>query len=331
MNPSRCLYSFKTLLIVIVSLVVISCGTRDKVTVVKISHSLDPTHSVHQGIVYMAERVYEKSNGLMRVEIYPSGQLGSQRENLEMLQIGSLAMTMVSAAVMENFAPSFKVFGLPYIFLDRDHAHRVWDGDIGRDIMIDGEEFWLRGLAFYDAGSRSFYTNDRPINHPDDLRGLKIRVMPSPTAVDMIRAFGGSPTPISWGELYTALQGGLVDGAENNPPSFYLSRHYEVSRYYSLNEHTRIPDVLIISTRIWNTLTPQEQKWLQEAAYESAIYQRELWLESEMHSLKQLEEAGVKIIIPDKQPFIDRVQGMYSKFKEDETLYDLIKRIQAIG
>lgn len=266
----------------------------------------------------------------MRVEIYPSAQLGSQRENVEMLQIGSLAMTMVSAAVMENFAPSFKVFGLPYIFVDREHAHRVWDGDIGKDIMTDGEEFWLRGLAFYDAGSRSFYTNDRPINHPDDLRGLKIRVMPSPTAVDMIKAFGGSPTPISWGELYTALQGGVVDGAENNPPSLYLSRHYEVSKYYSLNEHTRIPDVLIISTKIWDNLTAQEQQWLQDAAYESAVHQRVLWQESERHSLLQLEEAGVNIIIPDKQPFIDQVQGMYSKFKEDENLYGLITRIQAI-
>lgn len=330
MNRLKHVCSFTVLFIGVTSMFLISCGVRDNVTTLKISHSHDRTHSKHQGVMYLAERVYEKSNGLMRVEIYPSGQLGSQRENLEMLQIGSLAMTIVSAAVMENFAPSFRVFGLPYIFSDREHAHRVWDGDIGRDVMTDGEEFWLRGLAFYDAGSRSFYTNDRPIHHPDDLRGLKIRVMPSPMAVEMIRTFGGSPTPISWGELYTALQGGVVDGAENNPPSLYLSRHYEVSRHFSLNEHTRIPDVILISTKIWNTLSPQEQQWLQEAAYESAAHQRVLWLESERHSLQQLEEAGVNIIIPDKQPFIDRVQVMHSKFKEDETLYGLIRRIQAI-
>jgi tripartite ATP-independent transporter DctP family solute receptor len=307
-----------------------SCSERDHITVLKLAHGLDRSHSVHQGMVYMAEKVYEKSDGHMRLDIYPSGQLGSERENVEMLQIGSLAITKVSAAVMESFAPSYRVFGLPYIFTSREHAQKVFDGDIGKEILVDGEEFWLRGLTFYDAGSRSFYTKDRPIEHPNDLRGLKIRVMPSPSAVNMVRAFGGSPTPISWGELYTALQGGVVDGAENNPPSFYLSHHYEVCKYYSLNEHSTIPDVLLISTKIWNTLTPQEQQWLQEAADESAIHQRELWIESEQYSLMKAEEAGVNIIYPEKQPFIEMAQTLYEQYKQDERLYELIKRIQAL-
>jgi tripartite ATP-independent transporter DctP family solute receptor len=307
-----------------------SCQVGDQVTVLKLAHGLDQSHSVHKGMVFMAERVKEKSEGKMRLDIYPGGQLGSERENVEMLQIGSLAITKVSSAIMEGFAPSYRIFGLPYIFTDKKHAHRVLDSEVGREILMDGQEFWLRGLTFYDAGSRSFYTKDRPINHPDDLRGLKIRVMQSPSAVNMIRAFGGSPTPISWGELYTALQGGVVDGAENNPPSFYLSYHYEVCRYYSLNEHSTIPDVLLVSTKIWNHLSEQEQKWLQEAADESAVFQRKLWEESENHSLERAREAGVTIIYPDKGPFIDRVQSLYEALKEDKKFYEIIERIRSL-
>ena len=306
------------------------CMQRDHATVLKLAHGLDRSHSVHKGMVYMAERVWEKSDGHMRLDVYPSGQLGTERENVEMLQIGSLAITKVSAAIMEGFAPSYRIFGLPYIFKSVEHNHRVLDSEIGMEILLDGEEFWLRGLTFYDAGSRSFYTKDRPIEHPDDLRGLKIRVMQSPSAVNMIRAFGGSPTPISWGELYTALQGGVVDGAENNPPSFYLSHHYEVCRFYSINEHSTIPDVLLISTKIWNQLSEQEQQWLQEAADESAVYQRKLWAESEKHSLEQVKAAGVTITYPDKQPFIDLVQPLYETYKQDERIYNLIQRIQAL-
>ncbi len=324
--------SYRSIILVLtifISFAIYSCGEREHITVLKLGHGLAPSHSVHQGMVFMAERVAEKSDGRMRIDVYPSEQLGSERENVEMLQIGSLAITKVSAAIMESFAPSYRVLNLPYIFKDREHTERVLDSDIGSDILRDGEEFWLRGLAFYDSGSRSFYTKDRPINHPDDLRGLKIRVMPSPSAVNMIRAMGGSPTPISWGELYTALQGGVVDGAENNPPSFYLSHHFEVCRYYSLNEHSTIPDVLLVSTKIWATLTEEEQRWLQEAATESAIYQRKLWAESERYSLEQAEAAGVEIIYPDKGPFIERVQPLYDQYKQDEQLYELIKRIQA--
>lgn len=314
--------------IFVISIMAQSCAEGDHVTVLKLGHGLAPSHSVHQGMVYMAERVSEISDGHMRIDIYPSEQLGSERENLEMLQIGSLAITKVSAAVLESFAPSYRVLNLPYIFTSREHTERVLDSDIGHEILMDGEEFWLRGLAFYDSGSRSFYTKDRPINQPEDLRGLKIRVQPSPSAVNMIRAMGGSPTPISWGELYTALQGGVVDGAENNPPSFYLSNHFEVARYYSLNEHSTVPDVLLISTKIWNTLTEEEQGWLQEAATESVDYQRKLWAESERHSLEMAEAAGVEIIYPDKQPFIDIVQPLYEQFKSDEQLSRLINRIR---
>ena len=322
--------SVKFLLFFIVFLVLFSCRDADQARVLKLAHGLSPGHSVHQGMVYMAKLVDEKSDGMMRIDVYPSEQLGTERENLEMLQIGSLAITKVSAAVMESFAPSYRVLNLPYIFTSREHSERVLDGDIGREILSDGEEFWLRGLAFYDSGSRSFYTKDRPINHPDDLRGLKIRVMPSPSAVNMIRAMGGSPTPISWGELYTALQGGVVDGAENNPPSFYLSNHFEVCRYYSLNEHSSIPDVLLISTKIWNTLTEEEQQWVQEAATESVAHQRKLWAESERLSLEMVKEAGVEVLYPDKKPFIKAVQPLYDQYMADPQMSSLIERIRAL-
>ncbi len=296
----------------------------------KLAHSLDQSHPVHLGMEYMAERVKELSDGKLQIRIYASGQLGTERECLELLQIGSLGMTKVSAALMEGFLPVFRVFSLPYIFANKEHAHAVFDGEIGQEFLLASEEILLRGLTFYDAGSRSFYTKDRPILTPEDLRGLKIRVMPSNTSFTMIRMLGGSPTPISWGELYTALQGGVVDGAENNPPSFYLSHHYEVCRYYSLNEHTTIPDILVISTIIWNTLTQQEQEWLQQAATESAAKQRILWEESELKSLRAVEAAGVQIFYPDKEPFARMVEPMYELYKDHQPTYDMIKRIKAL-
>jgi tripartite ATP-independent transporter DctP family solute receptor len=239
-------------------------------------------------------------------------------------------MTKVSASVMENFAPSYKVLSLPYIFKDRNHAYQVLDGEIGNKLLLEGQKFWLRGLTFYDAGYRSFYTKDKPIYGPDDLRGLKIRVQPSNTAMNMVSAFGGSPTPISWGELYTALQQGVVDGAENNPPSFYFSRHYEVCKYYSLNEHTAVPDVLLISTVIWDKLTDEEKDWLQKAARSSAQFQRKLWLESEKFCLSEVEKAGVEIIHPDKEAFASRVQGIYDSYKDNSEIFELIKEIREI-
>ncbi|WP_211297866.1 TRAP transporter substrate-binding protein [Prolixibacter denitrificans] len=307
-----------------------SCQQHQKVTVLKLGHSLAPTNSVHKAMVYMGKRLEKLSGGTMKLEIYPSSQLGGESQCLELLQIGSLAMTKVSAAALEGFAPEFQVLSLPYIFKDKAHAFKVLDGPIGQGMLKQAQKFWLRGLCYYDAGSRSFYTKDTPINSPDDLNGLKIRVMKSKTAVEMVKLLGGSPTPISFGELYTALQGGVVDGAENNPPSFYLSHHYEVCKYYSLDEHTMVPDVLLISTIVWNKLTPQQQKWLQEAANESVPVQRKLWAESEKESLAAVKKAGVKIIHPDKEPFRDKVKGMYEQYKNDSTLYSLIKRIQAV-
>lgn len=317
-----------TLPAIIACLGLLGCGEQSNVTVVKLGHGLDPTHPVHKAMVFMAEQVDEKSDGRMRIDIYPSQQLGTERQLLELLQLGSLGMTKVAAAVLEQFAPSYRVLSLPYIFRDDAHRFRVLEGEIGRRLLQEGEQFWLRGVAFYDAGSRSFYTKDAPIMKPSDLEGLKIRTLESASQVAIVNQLGGSATPISWGELYTALQQGIVDGAENNPPSFYTSRHYEVCEYYSIDEHTSIPDVLLISTIIWDSLTEQEQEWLTEAAYESAQYQKELWKEASAEALQLVQEAGVEVIYPDKEPFVEKVEPLYEAYRDNPELYEIIEAIR---
>lgn len=307
-----------------------SCKTDSGKTLI-LAHGLDTKHSVHIAMEFLAKRVYELSDGNLEVKLYPSQQLGTERQCLELLQIGSVDITKVSAGVMEGFAPAYKALTLPYIFKNRDHQSAVLTGPVGKKILATGEEFWLRGLCFYDSGSRSFYTKEKPIMHPDDLNGMKIRVMSSQTSIEMVKLLGGAASPISWGELYTALQGGVVDGAENNPPSFYLSHHYEVCKFYSINEHTSIPDVLIISTHTWGKLTEDEKDWLTQAADESFVYQQKLWIESERHSLEEVEKAGVTISYPDKAPFIERVKPLIEKYKQDPQLKEIIESIEDMG
>ncbi len=319
---------FKGVLMLAVLAGISACGIKEGKEL-KLAHGLPTDHPVHHAMVFMAERTAELSDGKLTIAVYPAGQLGSEQQCVELLQIGSLAITKVSAAAMESFTDAYKVFGLPYIFRSKEHLFTVLDGDIGDDLLLSTKDKWIRGLCYYDAGSRSFYTISKPINHPDDLSGKKIRVMQSITAIEMIKALGGSATPISYGELYTALQSGVVDGAENNPPSLYTSRHYEVCKYYSLDEHTTVADVLIISQKIWDKLTSQEQEWLQQAADDSAILQRKLWAESEELSLSEVIKAGVVVNYPDKQPFIDKVQPLIESYSSHPVIYSYIKRIQA--
>ena len=295
-----------------------ACARQDDTVVLKLAHVLDTGHSVHQGMAYMAERLEHYSNGTMRIDIYPSGQLGAERDTVELVQIGSLAMTKVSAAPLEAFVPAMQVFSIPYVFRDREHYFKALDSEIGKELLASVEVARLRGMGYYDSGSRSFYMVDDPVETPADLAGLKIRVMKSQTAVKMVAALGGSATPISWGELYTALQQGVVDGAENNPPSFYLSGHYEVCKYYALNEHTSVPDMLLMSSRIWDSLNEQQREWLQQAVDDSVAYQRKLWQESTDEALAAVREAGVTVTYPDKQPFMAAVEEMKASYDGTE-------------
>jgi tripartite ATP-independent transporter DctP family solute receptor len=242
------------------------------------------------------------------------------------LQVGALAMAKASSSAIEGFVPKMRVFGLPYLFRDSEHCWKVLTGPIGKEILAAGEPVGLKGLCFYDAGARSFYTRNKNIETPADLKGLKIRVQKSEMAIKMIVAMGGSATPIDWGELYTSLQQGVVDGAENNPPSFYSSMHYEVCKYYILDEHTRCPDVLMISTFVWNKLSPEFQRIIQESADESVIYQRQLWGKKEKESLEAVEKAGVIVTHPDKTPFREATKSLWEEFEGTE-IGEIAKKI----
>ncbi|MBT5186277.1 MAG: TRAP transporter substrate-binding protein [Kordiimonadaceae bacterium] len=292
-----------------------ACGEKENKITLKMAHALETGHSVHKAMVFMGERLKELSGGTMDVDIYPNAQLGTERDMMELLQIGSLGVTKVSTSPMESFVPEMKVFSIPYVFRSEEHLWKVLEGEIGQNLLEAGEIVRLRGLAFYDSGSRSFYTNDKPIRKPADLQGLKIRVQKSQTSVAMVEAMGGAATPISFGELYTALQQGVVDGAENNPPSFYLSKHYDIAKYYTLDMHTSVPDILLISSHIWNKLTPEQQGWVAEAARLSIPYQKELWKISTEEALQAVIDAGVEIIYPDKSLFQDAVKDMHAGYQ----------------
>jgi len=306
------------------------CSETRSEKVLTLAHGLDEGHTVHRAMVLMGQRLEEYSDGQMRIAIYSGGQLGSERETLELLQIGSLAMTKVSASPLEGFVPTLKLFSIPYIFKDRDHHLRVLDSEIGAHLLDSLQVARLKGLGYYDAGSRSFYTNTRSVNTPADLEGLKIRVMKSQTSVRMVAELGGSPTPISLGEIYTALQQGVVDGAENNPPTFHRMRHYEAAGYYSLDEHTFVPDVLLMSKRVWDEMSAEEQGWLMRAVRESVTYQRELWQAETEQSLAAVKGAGVTVTYPDKAPFRAAVEPMKAAYAGTETgeLLDAIKRME---
>jgi tripartite ATP-independent transporter DctP family solute receptor len=290
---------------------------QEQATVLRLAHVLNDQHPVHRGMAVFAEEAEKLSGGRLRIDLYADGKLGSERELLELVQIGSLAATKVSAGQLEAFSPQFGLFGLPYLFDDRAHFWRFAQSADGARLLDVPQSARLQGLTFYDAGSRSFYFGRDVkvrLDHPDDLRGLAVRVMPSQTAIAMVEALGAKPVPIPFGELYSALDTGTVDGAENNPPSLYTSRQYEVASSYSLNEHAILPDVLVIGTKTWERLTDEERGWLREAARRSAVAQRRMWGESEAQSLREMRKAGLTIVTDvDRAAFRERVRPVYAR------------------
>ncbi|MDP5040269.1 MAG: TRAP transporter substrate-binding protein [Paraglaciecola sp.] len=315
-----------TALVVLISMLS-ACSKTDDTVILRLGHSLDTQHTVHKAMVYLGQRLDFYSEGKMKVIIYPSSQLGSEREMVELLQIGSLAMTKVSASPLEGFVPEMQLFSIPYVFRDREHFWTVLNSELGKSLLKGTEKVRLKGLGYYDAGSRSFYTTDTPVHTPADLKGKKIRVLNSPTAVKTVQALGGAATPVSWGELYTALQQGVVDGAENNPPSYFLSRHYEISRYYTLDEHTSVPDVMLASLAVWNSLTPEQQQWLSLAMADSVEYQKQLWQEASDEALAAVKAAGVEVIYPNKQLFRDAVVDFHQSFA-GTSVGDIMQQIE---
>ena len=305
-----------------------SCGQKEDKVILRMGHTLDTEHSVHKGMVYLAQKLDEYSHGTMEIKIYPNAQLGNEREMVELLQIGSLAMAKVSAATIEGFVPDMRVYGVPYLFESREHKWKVLQGKVGKELLDATRKAHFVGLGYYDSGSRSFYMTDTKVEKPSDLTAKKIRVLESQMAIKMVGAFGGAATPISFGELYAALQQGVVDGAENNPPSFYLSRHYEICKYYILDEHTSVPDVILGSAHVYDGLTEQQKQWLQQAIDDSVEYQKQLWLASEQEALDAVKAAGVEVIYPDKAPFINAVSGLYKSY-EGTLVGDYLQKVKA--
>ncbi|MGA1204871.1 MAG: TRAP transporter substrate-binding protein [Opitutales bacterium] len=297
----------------------------------KVAHTLPASHPVHAGMEHMGQRLEEISGGRLSLVIYPSGQLGSETQTIEQLQSGTLDIAKSSAAPIGNFLSLFKVFSLPYLFRDEAHYWNVLDGEIGQGLLEEmsvndaGQSSGMRGLTYYDSGSRNFY-GKRPVLSPADLKGVKIRVQNDPVAMDMVSALGGAPTPVAWGELYTALQQGVVDGAENNPPSFVTSRHFEVCKDFSFDHHSRVPDILLISLRTWEDLSGQEREWLLQAARESSVFQREAWAAAVEESLDLMRSEGVEIREVDILPFIEATQSVRDKYALG-SLKELMTRI----
>lgn len=280
-----------------------------------------------------AQRVSELSGGTLRVDIFPSSQLGNETKLIEQMQRGSVGFCVIGSATVGNFVPVVRIFSLPYLFHNEEHYWRVLSGPIGREllqeiaILENGNPSGLLGVEFFDAGSRSFYTK-APVRAPEDLRGLKIRVIAEPVCMDTVKAMGAAPTTVPWGELYTALQQGMVDGAENNLPSLLTARHGEVAGYFIATEHFRLPDIMLASTRIMDLLTETERIWIEEAAIEALAVQRTLWADMTLRARKELEACGMVFYEPDLEPFRAIARGVHARHARG-TLGEWVRRIQS--
>jgi tripartite ATP-independent transporter DctP family solute receptor len=280
-------------------------------------------------IQYMGELLNTWTSGRLTINIFHSMQLGGEKEALEQVQLGALEMTRVSVGVVGPIVDEFNAFNLPYFFRSVDHMHKVIDGEIGTELLNKLEQGGLIGLGYMDAGSRSFYNNSRPITKLEDLQGLKIRVMQNPIFVEMMDSFGGNGIPIAFNELYTAMQTGVVDGAENNPPSYESGKHYEVAKYYTLTEHLMVPEIFVFSKKVWDTLSPLDQQLIRKASALAVVKERELWAAREQASLDKIREMGHEVITDiDKEPFIKATEAVRMKYGEKYA--DLIQRAAAV-
>ena len=294
----------------------------------KLAHNLAEDHPLHLAAEQFAKEVNEGTNGDITIKIYPNAMLGNEREVLEQLQNGAIDITRVGAASLENFSELFSAFTVPYIFDSEEHFYKVMDSEIADEIYTSSQEQGLLGLTYYDGGARSFYTKNTPINSPADLKGLKIRVMENPSSIRMMEVFDASATPMAYGDIYTALQQGVLDGAENNPTALTLGKHGEVAKYYSFDEHTRIPDFMIISTATWEKISPEYQEVIKTAAKHSTEYHTKLWKESVDASIKEAQEKyGVQMVYPDKASFQEAVAPIYEELKENQAVYDIVQKI----
>ena len=291
-----------------------------------------PDYPTVQALYYMSEHLARISDGRLNMKIYPGGQLGEEKDSLEITIFGGIDLNRVNLAPLNSIVPETIVLGMPFIFESIEHMRAVVDGPIGDDILAAMEVHGLVGLAFYDSGARSFYNVKRPIQTPADLEGMKIRVQNSELFVEMVSALGANPTPMSFGEVYESLVLGTIDGSENNWPSYESTRHYEVAGFYTRTEHSMAPEVLVMSKHRWERLTDEDRRLIREAARASVPVMRQLWDERVARSRELVLENGNEVIeVVDKAPFRDAVRPVYDIFLTTPELRELAQRILDSG
>ncbi len=276
---------------------------------------------------HMSETLARSSGGKHSIKVFAKSALGNEKDTIEQTKLGALAMTRVNVAPMNNICPATMVPTMPFLFRSTEHMRKVLDGAIGEEILKDCEAQGFIGLAFYDSGARSIYSVKKPVKTLADAKGLKVRVQQSDLWVSLLEAMGANATPMPFGEVYTALKTGLVDAAENNYPSYESSRHFEVAKYYNKTEHSMAPEILLFSKKVWDGLSPDEQKQIRAAAKESVGNMRKLWDEREAKSLAVVKAAGAQIVEVDKASFQAAMKPVYDKFLKDPKLQDMVRRI----
>jgi tripartite ATP-independent transporter DctP family solute receptor len=270
-----------------------------------------PDYPTVEGVKYMARLVSERTQDRLRITVYPNGSLGPETEVIKMVRRGALEMARVSVTEIAGICPKFRVLLLPYLFRDDDHKWKVLNGAIGTELLKELAATDLVGLCYQEAGYRSFYNSQHPVYRPSDLKGLKIRVQPSQIMIRLVESLGAAAVPINFREAFSALEFGAIDGAENNIPSYLSSEHYKVARYYSFDRHSSIPEVLIISKRVWAGLPKRDRIVITEAATESVGYQRVLWAQYEAKSLKLLQQKGCRFNEVNQEAFRNKLAPFY--------------------
>ncbi|MGD1885628.1 MAG: TRAP transporter substrate-binding protein [Cohaesibacteraceae bacterium] len=285
-----------------------------------------------EAVEHMGELLSSWTNGRMGIQMFPGRQLGEERDTIEQTIAGVIDINRVNLAPLNGIVPETAIPALPFIFRSTEHMRTVMDGEIGQEIMAAMEEHGMVGLAYYDSGARSFYNSVRPITSPADMDGLRIRVQNSDLFVATMEALGANATPMEFGQVYEALANGVIDGAENNWPSYESTRHFEVANHYTLNQHSLSPEVLVMSKATWDGLSASDQQLVLKAAALSVPVMRDLW-DARVDASRAIVEANGNEILyeVDKQPFIDAMAPVYERFAGTPELSDLVERIQAVG
>src|ERR1700754_4484848 len=284
-----------------------------------------------QALRFMSGMIAERSGGRDEIRVFHSRQLGEEKETIAQTRAGAIDLNRTNVALLGTFVPSMNVLAMPFLFRSTEHLRKVLDGPIGNEILNSFEPYGFLGLAFYDSGARSIYNSVRPIPPLADIKGLRLRVQQSQLMSDMVRALGAEPVELPYGQVITGLATRLIDGAENNWPSFVTTDHYKFAGYYTLTEHTMSPEVLVMSRKAWESLSADERKLFREAAQQSNLFMRDKWKELEERSRKQAEAAGVTIVTDfDRKPFEAAMAGIYAKVRRDPAAAKLIERIRKV-